>query len=286
MGRLLRKIEIEREKQQWVNLLETLESAKAIMKDENISEEERTKKCTKMLEEKEKELTFLIETFDNKSTDTCWDFSTERKSDVFAEDEIIYIRGYRPEENNFIRQIKKENSSNPELYDDDELWELSSEWIRKDRIFLCSIFEKKSREFVGYISLKDTRSNLWEIAIELLAEHCNKGYGTRAIQIFLPAISAISGKAQFQALVETDNIPSQRLMEKCGAELIDIYDYSFDGDEDAAIDFEERHLHLITDRMVKLAQVIDVKPRKLLSHVLDYRFFVENGVIVDKCNVK
>lgn len=68
-------------------------------------------------------------------------------------------------------------------------------------------------------------------------------------------------------------------MEKLGARLIDIYDYTFQGDEDAATAFEEKYLAEITERMVMLAEQIQVEPRKMLSHVLDYRFFLENGKI-------
>lgn len=110
-------------------------------------------------------------------------------------------------------------------------------------------------EFVGYISIKDTKSNLWEIAIELLQEHFRQGYGSRALELFLSAVSTVTNKTQFQVLVETDNIPSQMLMEKLGAKLIDIYDYTFQGDEETATDFEEKYLSEITERMVELAKL-------------------------------
>ena len=76
-------------------------------------------------------------------------------------------------------------------------------------------------------------------------------------------------------MVETDNIPSQRLVEKLGARLIGIYDYMFQGNVDEAEAFEERYLDKITDRMIELAGQLEVEPRKMLSHVLDYRFFIE-----------
>lgn len=284
MGRLLRKIEAEKEREQLLRLKESLEKVNEVMDDTTMSEEEKSKIYTAILEEKMQELDSLVNGFKPKSQNILWDFTKERSRNIFVEDEEIYLRGYRSEENEYIRQIKKENSGTPELYEDDELWKQSSNWLRQDKAFICSIFDKKENTFIGYISIKDTESNLWEIAIELLAEHCNKGYGTRAIRLFLPAISAITSKTQFQALVEPDNIPSQMLMEKCGAKLIDIYDYSFEGDEDAAADFEERHLDLITERMKELAKVIDVEPRQMLSHVLDYRFFIEDGVIVNRKN--
>ena len=89
-------------------------------------------------------------------------------------------------------------------------------------------------------------------------------------------VSEITGdaKQQFMALVEVDNIPSQKLMLKLGGRLIDIYDYIFH-DEERAEEFEEEHLDEITDHMIELAEELMVEPRKLLSHVLDYRIFAE-----------
>lgn len=120
--------------------------------------------------------------------------------------------------------------------------------------------------------------DLWEIGIEFLQEYCHMGYGTAALRLFLSVITDITGKTQFQTLVETDNILSQKLMEKLGARLVDIYDYVFHSEEGAEV-FEEEHLNEITDRMVELAEEIGVEPRKLLSHVLDYRLLVEDGEI-------
>lgn len=258
------------------DMLNTLLAVEKIMNREDISEREKKRLTNEIIDKKLNELKQKIV---GKQINNGWDFSHEKAKDVFIEDEIILLRGYREEDNDFIRQIKKENSNNPDAYDDDKFWDMSSRWLTRKNSFLCSIINKKDNQFIGYISIKDTSRNLWEIAIELLAEHCNKGYGFRAVSTFLPAVSKLTGKKQFQALVEVDNFPSQRLMEKSGARLIDIYDYAFHGDEEKAAAFEESHLDRITDRMIVLANQIGVEPRKLLSHVLDYRFYVEDGKI-------
>ena len=172
-------------------------------------------------------------------------------------------------------QIKRENSESPDFYEKEEMVKSSWEIFQTEYSLVCSIIRKSDNCFIGYVSIKDTRVNLWEIAIELLQEHCNKGYGTRAIPLLVNEVSRITSKKQFQALVETDNLPSQLLMEKIGAKLIDIYDYSFYGDEEAANAFEEKHLEEITERMIALAKWIDVESRKMLSHVLDYRIYAD-----------
>ena len=70
--------------------------------------------------------------------------------------------------------------------------------------------------------------------------------------------------------MEVDNIPCQNCMKKAGAELLGLHNFAFDSEE-AAEQFEETHLALITEHMRTLAAKLGVEPRKLLSHVLDYR---------------
>lgn len=235
-----------------------------------------------MLDVKCEELEKKIEKLKAGSNGKVWDFSKERAMDIFAEDDVILLRNCKDSEKEKYIQVKKENTDDPEFYDNESAADSTWKMFKEEKSFCCTIIRKSDDEFIGYISIKDTKSNLWEIAIELLQEHCHKGYGSRAIALFLPAISQITNKAQFQALVETDNIPSQLLMEKLGARLIDIYDYTFQGDEEAATAFEEKYMYEITERMVILAEQIGVEPRKMLSHVLDYRFFVEDGKILNR----
>ena len=251
---------------------------------EQQSEEEKTisrSQILEILDAKCKELEDKIEILKNNNNRKCWNFTIEKERDIFVEDNVVLLRSCRGSEKEKYIQIKKENTDTPDCYDTESEVHSAWEMFQHEKTFCCSIIRKSDNEFIGYISIKDTRSNLWEIAIELLKEHCNKGYGSRASALFLPAVSKITNKTQFQALVETDNIPSQLLMEKLGARLIDIYDYTFQGDEQAAFDFEENHLNEITERMEILAEQIWIEPRKMLSHVLDYRFFVEDGKILN-----
>ena len=59
-------------------------------------------------------------------------------------------------------------------------------------------------------------------------------------------------------------------MRKIEAKLVGSYNLAFDTEEEAKI-FEEENLELITEHMWTLAKELDVAPKKLLSHVLDYR---------------
>lgn len=281
--RIHRIAQKEWEIQQKIENYEFLLKLEQLLVDiEELNEEEkRVRKIEydNILQEREKELSKQIEIFDNKYSGKAWDFSKERILEVFSEDDEIILCDYKESELDKYIQIQLENGKSIELYTGEELRKSAWNTLYNENSFCCEIIRKSDKEFLGYVAIKDTRSNLWEISIELLKENCNKGYGTKAIQLFLPKISQITSKKQFQALVETDNIPSQKLMEKLGARLIDIYDFTFHGDEQAAENFEEKHLDMITDRMIELAKQIDVEPRKMLSHVLDYRFFIKEGKI-------
>lgn len=84
-------------------------------------------------------------------------------------------------------------------------------------------------------------------------------------------IQRITGKTEFRALVEVDNIPSQKCFEGLKAKLVGLCDSLVLKTDDERERFEERNLDLIDTHMLELAKRLGVEPRKLLSHVLDYR---------------
>ena len=125
-----------------------------------------------------------------------------------------------------------------------------------------------------YIGIIDSSKNLWELVLELKKDQCHKGYGTRANILFIRKIAEITGKTQYKSVVEVDNLASQACMAKLNAELVDIENRAFKSEEEAE-QFEEEHLDLINDHMIQLASELDVEPRQLLSHVLDYRIYAD-----------
>lgn len=279
MGELRRKAEKEIEKENVIEVLNMLNGMPDAADDEK---KELLLKILDRIGRAREELDRKIEMSQKGGSGTIWDFSKERCKDVFVEDGEIILRNCRDTEKDKYIQIKKENPDFSDFCFDE--FAMNSIWqdFNDEKTFCCSMIRKCDSQFIGYISIKDTKANLWEIAIEILQEYRNQLYGSKALGLFLPTISAITNRTQFQALVETDNIPGQKIVEKMGARLIDIYDYTFHGDEETARIFEEKHLSELTARMVELAEQIDVEPRKMLSHVLDYRFFIEDGKIVDR----
>lgn len=202
-----------------------------------------------------------------------WDFSQEKASDVYAENEMLKICPFTESDRAFYTAVRDAYAR----IDIDTSLESREraywEGVQPDTVFYCTIVLKETGERIGYIAFKNTASNLWEFAIEILPQFCYKEYGPMAVALFLNRTKEITGKNQYQALVEPDNIPSQRCMNKLNAELVDIFNLMFE-DEDEAEQFENENTDLITDHMLQLAEMLDVEPKKLLSNVLDYRIYL------------
>lgn len=200
-----------------------------------------------------------------------WDFSKEKNEPVFVEDESVCLKymteDYKAE---YLRLEKQIITMYPRDDKEAEYWEKLWEDTRAEHEFDVAIIRKSDGIFVGYIGIKNTRNELWEIAIELLEEYTVMGYGTSAMTAFMKKVAEITGKREFQVKVESDNTICQRMLGHHNAELIGICDYVFSDEKDAA-DFETENLDLIDDNMVALANQLKIEPRKLLSHVLEYR---------------
>lgn len=219
-----------------------------------------------------KETDLLIQKMSGKG----WNFSEEKSNTTFANDDILLLKPLTEEYYDLYIKTRAEYAWGRTWYLKPENRSIITCELREEQSLFMAILRREDNAYMGYVGLKDTSKNLWEFCIELLPEYCNQGYGCTAVKLFLKKVSEITGndKQQFMALVEVDNIPSQKLMLKLGGRLIDIYDILFH-DEERAEKFEEEHLDEITDHMIELAEELMVEPRKLLSHVLDYRIFAE-----------
>lgn len=282
MGRIMNKANDHKYKQHGKVLKELMKELKVIIKNkENVDDEQLKSFMMKLLEEKEL-LTADIERIRPKGFRNPWDFSKEKTQKVFVEDDVIFLRPVCTEDYDSYIQCARENSDlGSKFYDNDENCRDFWEDLWKEESFWCGIIRKKDQKFIGYCGIKNTTYNIWEVGLELLIDSRNRGYGYRTINLFLNKISEITTEDQFQCLVEVDNIACQLLMKKMHARLIDIQEWLFN--EEEALEFEEGHLDEIDDHMIELAEYLEVEPRKLLSHVLDYRIMInENFFQEDK----
>lgn len=203
-----------------------------------------------------------------------WDFSREKTQSVFVCGDRILIRPITPEDEGFYCDVRMQYSlmyrAAYNTAKDNKKSVLLDE-IFAPQVFYCIICNSNDGQPVGYLGIKDTSAEIWEIAIELDGKYTHQGFGSRSLRLYLNEIQRRTGVGEFRAVVEVDNIPSQRCFEGLGAKLVGLCDSFVLRTEDEKKRFEERNLHLISANMIALAERIGVEPRKLLSHFLDYR---------------
>lgn len=205
---------------------------------------------------------------------SVWDFTAEKARPVFAECEDVIIRPVRIDDADFYVGIEAQYSA---MYRQmAQIGHIDNQCLLRDdllkpRSFFCIVEIAVNHTPIGYIGIKNTLDEIWEIAVELDGQYTHKGYGSRSISLFLNELHKRTGKAEYKALVATDNIPSQKCFEKLGAELIGLCNGPCLKLEEEKERFEENNMDLINDNIRLLAERLGVEPRKLLSHVLDYR---------------
>lgn len=214
---------------------------------------------------------------DYEASRTIWDCSKEKTQSIFAKDNMILLRPVNSGDAVFYVDVRMQYSM---MYRSI----VGTEPCRKESLFLmdlckpesfyCVIESSEKHTPLGYIGIKDTSLEAWEIAIELDKRYTHQGRGPQSIRLFLKEIRRITGHTEFQALIDPDNYSSQKCFERLGAEVVGLHDSVFLRTSKDQERFEEEHLHLIDDRMIALAERINVEPRKLLSHVLDYRLTI------------
>ena len=202
-----------------------------------------------------------------------WDFSLEKAMKVLTSDGSLDICPICSDNKVFYCGIRRYwlrmngMESIADQVDDDAIWQQTQE----DSTFYCTV--KLSDKPIGYVAIKDTRESIWEIVAEFDPSFCNKGYGTKSIMLFLKAVQDITMCDLYCAKIEVENIASQKCFTKLGAELIGITNGAIEDEEEKA-QFENENLDRIDANMIKLAERLQIEPRKLLSHVLEYHLMI------------
>ena len=151
----------------------------------------------------------------------------------------------------------------------DELWK---EYLSEENLYY-TIAEKKDRIFIGYCGVKNLNREVWEIAIEIKSDYCHRGYGYSALKRYLETVAKISNRHEFASRVDADNIVSQNLMEKLGFQPYGLSEFLLHKEEDK-LAVEEENKDKLDARYIALAKKFKVEPKRLLSHVLEYRIMV------------
>ena len=91
--------------------------------------------------------------------------------------------------------------------------------------------------------------------------------------MYLKMVANLAKRYEFSSRVDTDNIASQNLMEKLGFQPYGLSEFLLHKEEDK-LAAEEEYKDRLDERYMALAEKFHVEPRKLLSHVLEYRIVV------------
>lgn len=202
-----------------------------------------------------------------------WDFSREKEQPIFVSDSVVTLRPVNAGDVDFYIAVRTQYSMIYRVIIGTKRHSSESLFLTdlcQPESFYC-IIEDATRTPIGYLGIKGTGEEVWELAIELDGKHTHQGYGSHSIRLFLNEISQITGRTVFRATVEADNVPSQRCFERLGAELVGLCHGEILRTPEEKARFEENNLNLIDDNIRALAERLAVEPRKLLSHLLEYR---------------
>ena len=156
-----------------------------------------------------------------------------------------------------------------------ELWK---EFL-DERSFVCTVRKASNNEFCGYCQINNIRAEESELGIRLLKKVHNQGIGFHSLKLLMTEYAKLSGKEYFISKVDSQNYASQRLMEKLGGKPDGICDNDFlIHTEEVRMILEKNYAHLIDDKLISVAEKFNVKPEKLLSHVLRYRIETDQNL--------
>lgn len=145
--------------------------------------------------------------------------------------------------------------------------------------FMCTVRKSSDNEFCGYCEINDVTTEEPELGIRLLKKVNNQGIGFHSLKLLMNEYAKLSGREYFISKVDPKNYASQRLMEKLGGKPDGICNFLIRGEEEK-IAFENKYAHLIDDKLTSVAEKFNVKPEKLLSHVLRYRIEANQDLIL------
>lgn len=187
---------------------------------------------------------------------------------IFVETDRLILRMIQEADKEKYITLSYENSIMKSFFKDeqfiDDLWST----FMQDNSFVCSIFDKKIYEFIGYCSIKDMQKEVWEIAIEIKTDYHHMGYGTEALGAFLRKLSDSTHQHFFIARINYDNVVSQGLMRKIGAHPIRVHEFLLHGEE--LEKFREENKNSIDWNTQRLAAEFGVEPNDVLGGILEY----------------
>lgn len=191
---------------------------------------------------------------------------------ILAEDDVIYLKKISATEYEGYQELLREDPDYKKKVKEYPQY-MSGLWkdYKDKKKLTCSIMRKEDAAYLGYCGIKNLCADTWEVSIELLKRHISCGYGYRALSLFLDTLKRKTGVTVYRSRVKGNNYICQGLMEKIGALLNGISSFYPCNIPEVQKRMEEEYGNLIDDRAIEIAKKFGVEPKKLLSHVLEYK---------------
>ena len=178
----------------------------------------------------------------------------------------IKLRELRTEDKEQYISLQREYWVNKRALDEEEmqngLWKDLQEEKR-----INFVIAMPGDKFCGFCGAKDRYSDMPEIEIEIFEKFTGQGIGYQAIRDLLKELKKQTGKTCYLTRVISDNYPSIKLMQKCGAVPYKVEPHIL-LTENEAEDFAKQHANLISEETVQLAEIFGVRREQVLSGVL------------------
>ena len=191
-----------------------------------------------------------------------------QEGNTLFKDEQIVLRNVCEVDRKMFIELERETSIRKSLLEEETYRNMLWQEHIQDKALMVTI--EANGEYAGYCGVNDLSCEQWEIAIELRKKWRNKGIGYIAMSNFLSVIKSRLQINNFRVKIDPNNYVSQRLFEKLGAVPYDIAEFLLHKEDDI-LRCEEENLEAIDDNLIKIAEKFNVEPRKLLSHVLEYK---------------
>ena len=192
-----------------------------------------------------------------------------RNGAILVENDLVILKAISEDQKDNIMKVSYECSFAKREFENEiyrnYLWE---SFIDENAAYYC-IYDKGTKEFIGYCGVKNLTKEIPELVIELLPNLRKHGYGFQALCLFMSQFAKITGENLFRSRITIDNVASQALHKKLGALPNGISEFFLHGKN--LIEYQMENQHLIDDNIRKLAVDFNVEPIELLGHVLEYK---------------
>lgn len=208
-----------------------------------------------------------------KTPEKCQQYSdlkeAMKKDDGKTEEGNLIVRMAKKEDIPLLLEYEKKKSE--KYYSEEVLEVCAKDYYTNTASLYCIIFHNSDNRIIGYCGINHFYREYMDVAVEILEEYRGYGYGYEALKKYFQVLHKYKWAEMKEVfiLIEPDNIRSQKLFAKLGAqfERLDFYDLP----QEKAEEYERSHLDLIDKDLESLASKLCVEARCLLSRVLVYK---------------